>query len=133
MGGAAADSVTTALGLTRGDIRFALVCGTAILLLLIAHWVQSAFFGARLVEIDRLPERAYEFRLDINSATWVEWMQLDGIGEALARRIVADREQSGPFASIDDVGRVPGIGSKTLANIRPHLDCPDCPPSESKP
>ncbi|MFO1093591.1 MAG: helix-hairpin-helix domain-containing protein [Planctomycetaceae bacterium] len=126
-GGAAENSVTTALGLSRGDVRFAFVCGGAILLLLVAYWVQSAFFGARLVEIDRLPERAYQFRLDINSATWVEWMQLDGIGEALARRIVSDREQHGPFASIDDVSRVQGIGPKTLANIRPHLDCSDCP------
>lgn len=129
--GNSADLPATSLGLARSDVRFAFVCGTAILLLLVAHWLQSTFFGARLVEIDRLPERAYQFRLDINSATWVEWMQLDGIGEALARRIVSDREQHGPFASIDDVSRVPGIGPKTLANIRPHLDCSDCPPPDS--
>jgi competence protein ComEA len=111
------------LGLSRGDVRFALVCGAAILLLLVAHWAQRAWHGARLVEIDRLPSTAYELQLEINSATWVVWMQLEGIGEVLARRIVANREELGPFAGIDDLNRVPGIGQKTLDEIRPHLIC----------
>lgn len=115
------------LGLTRGDVRFAAACGSLILLLLCAHWAQHRFGGRPLVEIDHLPAKAYEFRLDINSATWVEWMQLEGIGEMLARRIVADREQNGRFAGIDDLRRVPGIGPKTLERIEPHLVCSDCP------
>ena len=114
------------LGLSRGDVRFALVCGAAILLLMLAHWTLRAWNGARLVEIDRLPAKAYEFRLDVNSATWVEWMQLQGIGETLARRIVQNRAQFGPFADIDDVQRVPGVGAKTLEQIRSHLICTDC-------
>lgn len=114
------------LGLSRGDVRFALICGAAILLLLGAHWAQRAWHGARLVEIDRLPAKAYELRLEINSATWVEWMQLEGIGEVLARRIVANREEFGPFAGVDDLQRVPGIGMTTLVEIRPHLICTDC-------
>ena len=73
------------------------------------------------VEIDRLPERSLEFQLEINSATWVEWMQLEGIGETLAHRIVADRETSGPFSSIEDIERVKGIGPKTIDKIRPWL------------
>ena len=114
------------LGLSRGDVRFALVCGAAILLLLGAHWAQRAWNGARLVEIDRLPAKAYELRLEINSATWVEWMQLKGIGEVLARRIVANREELGPFSGVDDLQRVPGVGAKTLDEIRPHLICTEC-------
>jgi len=122
----ASSSATTpleSLGLSRGDVRFALICGAAILLLLAAHWVQRAWYGTRLVEIDRLPSKAYELQLEINSATWVEWMQLEGIGEVLARRIVANREELGPFSGIDDLNRVPGIGQKTLDEIRPHLIC----------
>lgn len=61
------------------------------------------------------------FRVEINSATWVEWMQLDGIGETMAHRIVADREANGPFRSIDEVQRVRGIGPATLDRIRPWL------------
>ncbi len=48
-------------------------------------------------------------------------MQLEGIGPAMAQRIIADREMNGPFSSIDDVGRVPGIGVVTLDRIRPWL------------
>lgn len=64
---------------------------------------------------------AYVFRINVNTATWIEWAQLDGIGEKLAKRIVAHRTEHGPFASVEDVGRVKGIGAKTLDKIRPHL------------
>ncbi|MEZ6123969.1 MAG: helix-hairpin-helix domain-containing protein [Planctomycetaceae bacterium] len=62
------------------------------------------------------------FRVEVNSATWVEWTQLDGIGSKTAFRIIADREQNGPFRSIDDLQRVDGIGPITLERIRPHLE-----------
>lgn len=133
---AAADAPTasqTFLGLSRGDTRFAVLVGTVILMLMLAHWMKLTISGERRVEIDRLPSRAYEFQLDINRATWVEWMQLEGIGEALARRIVADRESNGPFTAVDDLSRVKGIGPKTLDTIRPHLGCPDCPTTETPP
>ena len=48
-------------------------------------------------------------------------MQLDGIGRELAKRIVEDRNKNGPFLSIDDVGRVQGIGPTTLDRIRERL------------
>jgi competence protein ComEA len=59
--------------------------------------------------------------LEINTATWVEWIQLEGIGETLARRIVDDRETNGPFDSVDDLQRVRGIGPKTVERLRPWL------------
>jgi competence protein ComEA len=53
-------------------------------------------------------------------------MQLEGIGELLARRIEEDRKTNGPFASVDDLDRVPGIGTVTLDTIRPWLICSNC-------
>ncbi len=67
------------------------------------------------------PRGEYQFKVALNSATWVEWAQLDGIGEKLARRIVADREEHGAFRSTDDLLRVKGIGPKTLEKLRPYL------------
>ncbi|MEZ6129313.1 MAG: helix-hairpin-helix domain-containing protein [Planctomycetaceae bacterium] len=61
------------------------------------------------------------FQVEINSATWDEWMQLEGIGQTMAFRIVADRELHGDFASIDDLVRVDGIATTTLDRIRPWL------------
>ncbi len=82
--------------------------------------------GGDLVDIERLPERQYDFKIDINHATWVEWMQLPSVGEIMARQIVADREKRGPFTGVDELGRVPGIGTVTLDTIRPWLICSDC-------
>ncbi|MBT4864479.1 MAG: helix-hairpin-helix domain-containing protein [Planctomycetaceae bacterium] len=105
----------------RGDQLFVGTMVIAVIVLMAVHWVRLSGWGLQPIEIDRLPERSLEFQLEINSATWVEWMQLEGIGETLAHRIVADRETHGPFLSVEDVGRVKGIGPKTIDKIRPWL------------
>lgn len=92
-----------------------------ILGLLSAQLLRLNGWGSPLIEIDRLPERRYDYRIDINQAGWVEWTQLEGIGETLAQRIVADRELHGPFRSIEDLSRVDGIGPKTIERLRPFL------------
>lgn len=40
---------------------------------------------------------------------------LHGIGLKKAQAIVADREKNGAFKTLEDLGRVKGIGDKTLA------------------
>lgn len=42
-------------------------------------------------------------RININSATAAELEALPGVGEVTAARIVAYREQNGPFRSVDDL------------------------------
>lgn len=108
-------------GLRRGDIVVGLVLVVVCLTLTAWHWARLSGWGLREIEIDRPVELVFEYRLDINSATWVEWMQLPGIGETLARRIVEDREEHGPFESVEDVQRVKGVGVKTLAKLQPWL------------
>jgi competence protein ComEA len=39
---------------------------------------------------------------------------LDRIGEVVAQRIVDYREQNGPFATIEDLKKVKGIGEKVF-------------------
>lgn len=56
--------------------------------------------------------------VDVNRATAGELEQLPGIGPVLAERIVAWREDTGPFASVDDLAAVPGIGPATLEELR---------------
>lgn len=60
-------------------------------------------------------------RIDPNRADAVELDRLPGIGPGLARRIVLDREQNGPFRQAADLARVPGIGAATLADFAEHL------------
>lgn len=56
--------------------------------------------------------------VDVNRAGAGELEALPGIGPVLAQRIVADREERGPFASVDDLQRVRGIGPSLLADLR---------------
>ena len=56
--------------------------------------------------------------VDINTATAEQLDALPGIGPATATKIVADRQANGPFKSIDDLGRVAGIGPKKLEDMR---------------
>jgi competence protein ComEA len=107
--------------LRRGD---QILVGTLLsvgLVLLSIHWLRLSEWGRRPVEVDRLPAGQYRYLVDINSATWVEWAQFEGIGETLAKRIVADRQARGPFGSVEDVRRVRGIGPKKFEEMRPYL------------
>ncbi|WP_294419986.1 ComEA family DNA-binding protein [uncultured Senegalimassilia sp.] len=56
-------------------------------------------------------------KVDINSATAEQLQQLNGVGPALAQRIVADRQANGPFKSPEDLKRVSGIGDKKYASL----------------
>lgn len=56
--------------------------------------------------------------VSIATATVEQLDALDGIGPALARRIVDWRSRHGGFASINDLDKVPGIGPAKLAALR---------------
>jgi competence protein ComEA len=56
--------------------------------------------------------------VDINTATAEQLDALPGIGPATAAAIIADRQGNGPFRSVDDLGRVRGIGDAKLEQLR---------------
>lgn len=57
------------------------------------------------------------FPIDINLATEDALMALPGIGEVLARRILAYRDQNGSFSTVEELLNVDGIGKKRLEEI----------------
>ncbi len=59
--------------------------------------------------------------IDLNKATQEDLEALPGIGPALAARILAHREQHGPFRRLDDLRQTSGIGPKKLEQIKPYL------------
>jgi len=59
--------------------------------------------------------------LDINRAVLNELTMLSGIGPVLAGRIIAYREEHGPFRSKEDITKVKGIGPKKYKSIQEHI------------
>jgi competence protein ComEA len=57
-------------------------------------------------------------RININTATAIELDVLPGIGEVTADRIIAYREQNGPYRSVDDLIHVQGISARTIDGFR---------------
>ncbi|MGQ9550536.1 MAG: helix-hairpin-helix domain-containing protein [Roseiflexus sp.] len=57
--------------------------------------------------------------LNLNRATVAELDALPGIGSVLANRIIEWREREGPFQSVEDLGKVEGIGPALLAKLAP--------------
>ena len=109
------------LWLADRDVMVCLVLGTALLILLVVDWGTNRGWSREEIRIERPARGAYAYRVNLNTASWVEFAQLDGIGPALGRRIVDDRRTRGRFGTVDELDRVKGIGPKTLARLRPHL------------
>lgn len=57
-------------------------------------------------------------KVDINRAGADELTHLPGIGKTLASRIIAYRDEHGPFARLEDLKKVSGIGDKVIGQIR---------------
>ena len=57
----------------------------------------------------------------VNRASAKEFEALDGIGPVLASRIIAYRKANGPFATVEDLLKVPGIGTGTLLKFKTKL------------
>jgi len=109
--------------------------------LAVGHWRRAhPELAARIEDFDRDPElttavlvpepdspprpralhRPAE-RVDVNRATETDLAKLPGMSPALAARIVAAREQDGPFVSVDDLGRIKRLGRARLERLRPFL------------
>ncbi|RPI33564.1 MAG: ComEA family DNA-binding protein [Chloroflexota bacterium] len=64
------------------------------------------------------PTQAPDWPININTATQAQLESLPAIGPSTALKIIAYREQNGPFQSIDGILDVPDIGPATFEKIR---------------
>jgi competence protein ComEA len=77
------------------------------LLLILVMWF--AIYGVAIAAVN------------INTATKEELTSLKGIGEKRAQDIIDYRTKNGPFKSVDDLEKVPGIGPGRMKQIRSEL------------
>ena len=75
----------------------------------------------QIIDIDHRSHVSAAFQIDLNTATWTEISTLPGIGDQLARDIVAYRQQIGSFPSNEAIQSVSGIGPLTYQRLAPFL------------
>ena len=56
--------------------------------------------------------------MDLNRVTFEDLTKIDGIGPALAKRIIAFRRSRGRFENLDELLEVKGIGKKKLISLK---------------
>ena len=71
------------------------------------------------------PEEVEVTLVDLNTAEAEELATLPGIGEGLAKRIVAYRTEHGPFEGPEGLMEVSGIGEKKLEELRDYITVSD--------
>ena len=102
-----------------------MLSATALFLLLAAIRYFTVSFGDQggftVTTSRNAPAQEMSWQVDINAADREELRQIPGIGAALAARIIAYREENGPFQSVEELVNVNGIGERTLEAIRPYV------------
>ncbi len=98
-----------------------LALAASVLVMMVSYWAYRGGHRGELIHIDRAPPLTAKFQVDVNRADWPELIQLPGIGETLARRIILERSENGPYQDLGQVTRVDGIGLRTLDKMRPYL------------
>ena len=93
--------------------------------LLIGFFTGECYARSRMVSVTVIPASAAaeaapasQNRMNLNLASAEELQQLPGIGEALAERIVAYREENGPFRYPDELMNISGIGESLYQSLR---------------
>jgi competence ComEA-like helix-hairpin-helix protein len=97
-----------------------ILLGAAILLAVAARRLYSpGGLGRAPVEVRRPPPppEPPDDRIDLNLADLLELQRLPGIGPVGARRIVEEREASGPYRSVGDLVRVAGFGPSRVRGL----------------
>lgn len=60
-------------------------------------------------------------KVNVNSATVEQLVEIPGVGESTANRIIEKRKELGGFKSLEDLLEVKGIGDKKLEKMKPFL------------
>lgn len=85
--------------------------------LAVSPQMQTAPTTAATAAAETVPEETVSFPVNINTADAETLAALPGIGQVLAKRILAYRQQNGPFRAIEEIMKVEGIGEKKAEAI----------------
>ncbi|HEX9289772.1 MAG TPA: helix-hairpin-helix domain-containing protein [Anaeromyxobacteraceae bacterium] len=85
------------------------------------HWIGCAADPGPTRELTGRERLLVGIPIELNAATPEDLASVPGLSARLAVEVVADRARRGPFATVDALIRVRGIGPARLARARLHL------------
>lgn len=91
--------------------------GSGTVTLAVSPQMQTAPTTAATAAAETVPEETVSFPVNINTADADTLTALPGIGQVLAERIVAYRQQNGSFRAVEEIMKVEGIGEKKAEAI----------------
>ena len=102
--------------------RHEAILGITTLLFILVLLILSAFPTKNSVLIETPEVSVVPYLININTADKDELDILDGIGPALADRIIKHRKNNGPFESVNELTEVSGIGPAIIDNIKDYIE-----------
>ncbi len=108
-----------------------IICTAAFVCLLLGLFLGRALIPAyRSVSVHSSQQSASasmhsDGKININTASAALLTQLPGIGQTTAERIVAYREENGPFTAPEELLAVSGIGKAKLEALREYITIGD--------
>jgi competence protein ComEA len=101
--------------------QYAAVSMASVFLTLVAVHLRSSWLQRpRPLEIEHgMP---VQFRIDLNEADRSTLLQIPGVGDKMAERILAYRDSKGRFNDYKDLLEIQGVGGATLERMRPWVE-----------
>lgn len=93
-------------------------CSMMLCVLLAFLLLPMSSFGVQAKGKLKADSAKVESLIDINSADATALSSLPGIGPKIAGDIIEYRTGNGPFASVQDLEKVKGIGAKKIAKLK---------------
>ena len=98
------------------QIRLTPAMGVAVAVLVGGFAGKWLLQDAKAPVVDGGPEEG-SLRVNLNTATLAELESIPGVGQSLARQIVAHR----PYTSVDQLVAIRGIGQSSVETLRPFV------------
>ena len=78
-------------------------------------------YDTQIINSQSGKEKQDKIMININTATVEDLQKLNGIGEAMAIKIVSYRKENGKFGSIEELKNISGIGDSKYEKIKDNI------------